>query len=43
MVKVLVAQSYISLCDPMDYSLPDFFVHNKKDFSLSRSVIYVLA
>ena len=25
--NVLVTQSYPSLCDPMDYSLPDFSVH----------------
>ena len=27
MVKVLVAQSCLTFCDPMDYSLPDSSVH----------------
>ena len=26
-VKMLVAQSCLTLCDPMDYSLPGSFVH----------------
>ena len=26
-VKVLVAHSYVTLCDPMDYSLPGSIVH----------------
>ena len=26
-LKVLVAQSYLTLCNPMDYSPPDFSVH----------------